>query len=123
MAAERIAEAIAVSRVAFGGLLCGRPEVAASWVGDDARTPGAGMIIRILAAREVALGLGTLASRREPVERRRWLLASGACDAADFAVTLASQRAGSARNVVLASAAAAALVNLGAALAVASRSR
>jgi hypothetical protein len=119
MGAKRIAEAIAASRVAFGGLLCAVPEVAASWVGDDARTPGAGMIIRILAAREVALGLGTLASSREPAQQRNWLLASGACDAADFAVTLASPRGGSARNVVLASAAGAALANFVAAFTVA----
>jgi hypothetical protein len=115
--AQSAALAIAAGRIVVGASLCAAPSLAAHWAGKDARGPGVGMIVRALGARDAALGVGTLASARDPAQLRRWLLASSACDAADFAATLAGPRS-PARTFVLASAAAATVAGLAAAGAV-----
>jgi hypothetical protein len=100
---------IAAGRVLIGAMLFAAPDlVAAPWVGDDARTTGARVVVRALGARDAALGAGTLAAAGDAVQLRRWLLASSASDAADFVATLAGPRT-PARTAVLGFAAAAAL--------------
>jgi hypothetical protein len=100
---------IAAGRVLIGAMLFAAPDlVAAPWVGDDARTTGARVVVRALGARDAALGAGTLAAACDAVQLRRWLLASSASDAADFVATLAGPRT-PARTAVLGVAAAAAL--------------
>jgi hypothetical protein len=115
--AQKAARALAAGRAIVGVSLCVAPDLAAPWAGDDARAPGARVIIRALGARDAALGLGTLGSVRDPTELRRWLIASSACDLADFAATLAGPRS-PARSLVLAMAAAATAAGLAAAAAV-----
>jgi hypothetical protein len=90
--AERAARMMAAGRVAIGTVLCVSPGLAAMWAGGSARTPGAHVITRSAGARDAALGLGTLIAKNETGELRHWLLASSACDAADFAATLAGPR-------------------------------
>jgi hypothetical protein len=106
--AHAVVRVIAAGRVLIGAVLFAAPDlVATSWVGDDARTDGARVVVRALGARDAALGAGTLAAAGDPAQLRRWLLASSAADAADFVATLAGPRT-PARTAVLGIAAAAA---------------
>ena len=112
--AQIAVRAIAAGRVIVGVALCVAPDLAAPWAGDDARSPGAHMIIRAMGARDAALGVGTLASIRDRSALRRWLLTSSACDAVDFATTLAGPRSRG-RTAVLGAAAGALVAGLAAA--------
>jgi hypothetical protein len=104
--AQNAARVLAAGRVLIGAVLFAAPDlVAAPWVGDDARTRGSRVLARSMGARDAALGVGTLVSAGDRDQLRRWLLASSACDAADFMATLAGPRS-PARTVVLAFAAA-----------------
>ena len=107
-------QALAAGRIAVGTSLCAAPSFAAQWAGEDARAPGARVITRAAGARDVALGVGTLAAMGDRALLRRWLLVSSACDAVDFAATLAGPRAPG-RTVVLVVAAAATAVGVAAA--------
>jgi hypothetical protein len=105
--AHAAARMLAAGRVLIGASLLAAPDLAAGpWVGDDARTHGARVIVRALGARDAALGAGTLAAAGDRTQLRRWLLASAACDAADFVATLGGPRS-PARSLVLILAAAA----------------
>jgi hypothetical protein len=106
--AQTAARMIAAGRVLIGAVLFAAPDlVATSWIGEDARTDGARVVVRALGARDAALGAGTLAAAGDPAQLRRWLLASSASDAADFVATLAGPRT-PARTAVLGLAATAA---------------
>jgi hypothetical protein len=110
--AHTAAHMLAAGRVLIGAVLFAAPDlVAASWVGDDARTDGARVVVRALGARDAALGAGTLAAAGDGTQLRRWLLASSACDAADFVATLAGPRT-PARTAVLGLAATAAVAGV-----------
>ena len=109
--------ALAAGRIAVGASLCAAPSLAAQWAGEDARAPGARVITRAAGARDVALGVGTLAAMSSRPLLRRWLLVSSACDAVDFVATLAGPRAPG-RTLVLAMAGAATAVGLAAAASV-----
>jgi hypothetical protein len=116
--ANQAARLMAAGRVMIGAAMFAAPDlVAAQWVGDDARTPGARVIVRALGARDAVLGAGTLAAAGDRAELRRWLIASSASDAADFVATLAGPRS-PVRTAVLALAAAAAATGLAAAASV-----
>lgn len=116
--AEHVRKAVrmyAAGRVVIGLTMAAAPDlVATPWVGDDAQSSGARVVVRSLGARDAALGAGTLASTGDTAALRRWLIASSACDAADFLSTLAGPTA-RARSLVLAFAAGGAIA--GAALA------
>jgi hypothetical protein len=112
--AQTAALALAAGRVVVGASLLAAPGLAAQWAGEDARSPGGQLISRALGARDAALGVGTLAAARDPAQLRRWLLLSSACDAADFAATLAGPRSPG-RTAVIALAAAATVTGLAAA--------
>ncbi|MGH2887403.1 MAG: hypothetical protein ACRDPA_32680 [Solirubrobacteraceae bacterium] len=113
--ASQAARIMAAGRVLIGATMLAAPDlVAAPWVGEDARTPGARVIVRALGARDAVLGAGTLAAAGDRAQLRRWLIASSASDVADFVATLAGPRS-SARSAVLAVAAAAAVTGLAAA--------
>jgi len=110
--AHTAARMIAAGRVLIGAVLFAAPDlVAAPWVGDDARTDGARVVVRALGARDAALGAGTLAAAGDGAQLRRWLLASSASDAADFVATLAGPRT-PARTAVLGLAATAAVAGV-----------
>jgi hypothetical protein len=99
--AHTAARVLAAGRVLTGVTLFAAPELAAApWVGDDARTKGARVIVRAMGARDAALGAGTLAAAGDRAQLRRWLVASTASDAADFVATLAGPRS-PARSLVL----------------------
>ncbi|SRR5579884_299299 len=113
--AHNAARMLAAGRVLIGLTLFAAPDlVATPWVGDDARSAGARVLARSMGARDAALGVGTLVSAGDRGQLRRWLLASSACDAADFVATLAGPRS-PAHKVVLAFAAAGAVGGVAAA--------
>jgi hypothetical protein len=88
--AQAAARMMAAGRVLIGAVLFAAPDlVATSWIGKDARTDGARVVVRALGARDAALGVGTLAAAGDAAQLRRWLLASSVSDAADFVATLA----------------------------------
>ena len=98
---------LAAGPMVIGATLLAAPDLAATpWVGADARTRGARVVVRALGARDAALGAGTLSAAGDRTQLRRWLVASAACDAADFVATLAGPRS-SGRSLVLILAAAA----------------
>src|SRR3954454_20158391 len=74
-----LAHGLALNRVAFGMRFLLQPTAAGpSWVGPRrVGGPGTQLFVRALGARDVALGLGALASlrRSDPAEARRWMLA------------------------------------------------
>jgi hypothetical protein len=84
-----IVRGLAGGRVGFGVVLTAAPlRLTRTWLGDDAERTGAQILARSLGARDLALGLGALASDRDHVER--WVLAGLVADAADLAATLAT---------------------------------
>jgi hypothetical protein len=80
--------AVAGLRIAYGiGLAIAPGATGGKWIGRDARRPAAGVALRALGAREVALHAGAVAAavRGEPV--RPWFLASMLGDFTDMAAT------------------------------------
>jgi len=85
---------LAASRIAAGAGLIGSPDrLAALWLGDDVARPGPSLATRGLGARDIALGVGTLASLGDRAQLRRWVAASAACDFADAMSALATPSA------------------------------
>lgn len=95
MTARRLAQAIALNRVAVGAALMLAPDRAAAVLvgGRDARRPGARLLARGFGARDLALGAGTVLALREGDSGRRWLLAGALSDAVDCAAIVAAGRA------------------------------
>jgi hypothetical protein len=112
--AQTLARALGAGRVVIGVALCASPGVAGPWIGEAAGTRGGRVAVRGLGARDAALGLGTLTAASQPEQLRRWLIASAASDAVDFAATLVGPRTPG-RTPVLALAAGALVAGLGAA--------
>jgi len=110
-----LAGLLSLGRFVFGAALIAKPTLMEeSWIGKQARLPGAQVLARGVGARDLALGLGGLqAVSREDGSMRPWMSAAAICDAVDFAATLAAGRGipHSARNGVLAVAAVAAVVS------------
>jgi uncharacterized protein YjeT (DUF2065 family) len=110
--AQDLARALGVGRSVFGLVLLLSPRLADRWIGEATQMSGAQVVIRALGARDIALGVGTVLQARSRPQLRRWLVASSACDAVDFAVTLAAPRTPG-RAFVLALASGAAVCGLG----------
>ena len=83
----------ALMRVVVGGQSWLAPRLSARMVGlDPDRNPQAAYWARLFGVRDVALGLAALKPSGDA--RKRILQLTAACDAADFATTLAGRRAG-----------------------------
>lgn len=94
---RRLGVALALGRIALGAGVWANPPIAAralglSLDGDDAAT----LFARVFAVRDVALGIGALASPTE--HRRPWLALGLLCDLADAAAGLLVLRAGTAHQ-------------------------
>ena len=90
-----LAIALSVSHVLFGVANLRRPRLAqANWIGRAARKPGAQVMIRSQAARDLGLGVGALSAlgRRRDDEARRWLAAHVLADTTDLVATYAARR-------------------------------
>jgi len=87
------ARRLAFGRVAIGVALVAVPRLAGrTWVGADAARGGAQVFARGLGARDVALGLGTIAALREGAPARPWLRAGVLSDLTDVTATWAARR-------------------------------
>jgi hypothetical protein len=82
------ARALALSRMALGGVLLVAPRsLGRLWIGPAASRGGAHVALRALGARDVALGLGTTLARDEDSERR-WLQMGLLADGTDCVTAL-----------------------------------
>jgi hypothetical protein len=89
------ARGLAAIRVAIGAALFAAPTLATrAWIGDDAETPGAKVMVRGLGARDAALGLGALAALSGGDSAQRWIEAGALSDLGDLAATLLLSRDG-----------------------------
>ena len=88
--ARRIAEAIAVGRIAIGIVALVAPTVPLRpWVGRDfAWQPRAKLLARSLGARDLALGIGVMLALRHKAPVRGWVEGAGLADAGDTLATL-----------------------------------
>ncbi len=85
---------LAVSHMLFGVANLRRPKhVQANWIGRAARKPGAQVMIRSQAARDLGLGIGALSAigRARDEEARRWLAMLVLADVTDLAATYAAR--------------------------------
>ena len=84
------ARLVAAGRIAIGAACVIAPRTAgATWIGPDARRPGATVFARALGARDVLLGAMVLHTVDRPDVGPRWLASTAACDAVDFAAAAA----------------------------------
>jgi hypothetical protein len=89
MDGAQIARVVALGRVGFGIALVAAPRrVTSPWLGHDAGRAGTQVVSRGLGARDLALGVGALATPTPQL--RPWIVAGIAADAADLAATLAA---------------------------------
>ena len=85
-----IALLMAIGRTAFGATLLFRPKlISRAWLGEDAERPAADMLMRVVGARDLAIGLGAVLAIMQGQKARGWIEAGVLADAADTAITLA----------------------------------
>jgi hypothetical protein len=99
MPAERLGRQIGLARTGLGVSLLAAPVPLIRMLGIDTGTVRRmAWVTRLAAARDVALGLGTIAALRGGASRRedavRWLVIGAAADAADTVILTAALRAG-----------------------------
>jgi len=82
-------------RAALGAWLVAKPQsvVGTGWIGDDATRDSVAIPLRAVGARDMALALGTFATRRSGGPLKPWLLAATLADATDLFATFAAGRA------------------------------
>ncbi len=87
---------LAAGRLVIGAALVAKPQsqVGAGWVGgEEAARPATALLFRSVGARDMALGLGTLAAQRSGSPLKPWLLGATLADAIDLFATFAAGRA------------------------------
>lgn len=99
MSAERLGRQIGLARTGLGVSLLVAPVPLIRMLGIDTGTvQRMAWVTRLAAARDVALGLGTVAALRDGANRSedaaRWLAIGAAADAADTVILTAALRAG-----------------------------
>jgi len=94
---------LVVGRLAIGAALVAKPQsqVGTGWIGEDALRPTAAVGLRAVGARDMALALGTFATRRNGGPLRPWLLAATLADATDLVATFVAGKAVPARSKAL----------------------
>ena len=90
---RELARQFALGRIALAAAMLALPGMfAGAWVGTDGRRPGARVIMRGFAARDLAIGLGLKLALDRGRPARGWIEAAILADAADFAATLIGRR-------------------------------
>ncbi len=115
MEARTAALVLAAGRVAIGTAAFAAPAIVGrDWLGGVAESAGTKIALRGLGARDVAIGIGLLATLDEPARARNWVEAGVLADAGDFVATALGRGAGSrtAATAVLGIAGSAALAGL-----------
>lgn len=89
-----------LGRAVFGTAFLVAPEsVGTRWVGPVAEDNRVAILLRAVGGRDVAIGLGAARAVARGTDAPAWLAASAACDAIDFAATLAARGQLPDRNV------------------------
>jgi hypothetical protein len=86
---------LAAGRLVIGAALVAKPQsqVGAGWVGgEEAQRPATALLFRSVGARDMALGLGTLAAQRNGSPLKPWLLGATLADVVDLVATFAAGR-------------------------------
>jgi len=99
-----LSAAYGLARVGFGVFATSSPErLGRTWIGDESEGPGAGVILRALGFRDIALGAGLTESalRGDP---RSWLAVTMLSDLGDVAATLIGRERIDSRGVIITSA-------------------
>ena len=86
--ARRLAVGLALARTGVGAACLAVPSLAALWVGRTGATGGGRVLSRSLAARDLALGAGTVLAAGSPSQLRTWVAMSALGDLADMGGTL-----------------------------------
>lgn len=86
---RQLATWYAAGRIALAATMLLSPKrAAAGWIGLAGRDTGVAVLARSFAARDMALGAGTLLALRDGTPVRRWLQLSAVSDAVDGAASL-----------------------------------
>jgi hypothetical protein len=95
MSPRTLVAGIALGRLVFGTVLLAAPRkvVGPGWVGAEADRPAAGVLLRAVGARDIALAVGTLAALKGRSSLTPWVVGGAIADGADFASTLAAGQA------------------------------
>jgi hypothetical protein len=84
------ARALAAGRIVIGAVLVLAPRrAAAGWIGADGTRDATTVLTRALGVRDLLLGAMVLHTVDHPEVAPRWLSATAACDAVDFAAGMA----------------------------------
>jgi hypothetical protein len=98
-----LSAAYGLGRVGFGIFVSSAPQrMGRTWVGADADSDGAGVILRALGFRDIALGAG-LAEAAFRGDPRGWLAVTMLSDLGDVAATLIGRERIDSRGVVITS--------------------
>ncbi|MDO8210091.1 hypothetical protein [Conexibacter sp. CPCC 206217] len=92
MSPRTLVTGIALGRLAIGAALVVAPRkvFGPGWIGTEAERPPAGVLLRAVGARDVALGLGTLIALKQGSSLEPWVLGATIADGTDFFATLAA---------------------------------
>ena len=95
MSPRTLVAGIALGRLVLGAALLAAPRkvVGPGWVGAEAERPAAGVLLRAVGARDVALAAGTLAALKGGSSLTPWVVGGAIADGADFTATLAAGQA------------------------------
>jgi hypothetical protein len=95
MSPRTLVAGIALGRLVLGAALVAAPQkvVGPGWIGAEAERPAAGVLLRAVGARDLAIALGTLAALRQGSSLTPWIAGAAVADGTDFAATLAAGQA------------------------------
>ena len=90
---RQIVRVLACARIAVGATLLAAPRRAGGrWIGPVTEDGAARLAVRALAARDLAIGIGTLRALSGEEPARPWALAGAASDLVDAAATVLALR-------------------------------
>jgi len=84
-----LATPLALGRIGVGSVLLAAPKLASGWIGRDAGRKGTQVMVRALAARDLALGVGTAIALLTGRPAKTWHAVALIADGTDLAATLA----------------------------------
>lgn len=90
MSPRTLVTGIALGRLVFGVALVAAPRTAVGqgWIGAEAQRPAAGVLLRAVGARDIALAVGTLIALKQGSSLKPWVLGGAIADGTDFVATL-----------------------------------
>lgn len=93
MSPRSLVAGIALGRVAIGAALTLVPQLGVAWIGKDAERATSRVLLGAVGARDVTIGLGTLAALKRGDALVPWLLGAALADGTDLVGTLLARKA------------------------------